>query len=147
MSRQTCAEERFSALYDARVYDPASVWGAGVILVPVIGGLGVVFLVSKFAPEARGRGVPEVMHAVFYRDGKIRPIVAVVKSLASALSIGTGAAVGREGPIVQIGASLGSTASGIPRSRTSSPGAWSRDRFDADDRDCSAQHRRPPRVE
>jgi chloride channel protein, CIC family len=39
----------------------------------------------------------------------IRPIVALIKSLASALSIGTGAAVGREGPIIQIGAALGST--------------------------------------
>ncbi len=88
---------------------PASIWGAGVILVPVIGGIGVVFLVTKFAPEARGHGVPEVMDAIFYQDGKIRPIVAIVKSLASALAIGSGAAVGREGPIIQIGASLGST--------------------------------------
>ena len=99
----------FSVLFDANVYTPASPWGAAVILVPVIGGLGVVFLVSKFAPEARGHGVPEVMDAIFYHDGKIRPAVAAVKSLASALSIGTGAAVGREGPIIQIGASLGST--------------------------------------
>ncbi|HEY4213042.1 MAG TPA: chloride channel protein [Steroidobacteraceae bacterium] len=101
---------RFSAVYDANVYAPVSTWGPGVILVPVIGGLGVVFLVSKFAPEARGHGVPEVMDAIFYREGKIRPVVAAIKSLASALSIGTGAAVGREGPIIQIGASLGSTA-------------------------------------
>jgi chloride channel protein, CIC family len=98
-----------SASYDANVYNPPSPWGAGIILVPVIGGLGVVLLVSKFAPEARGHGVPEVMDAIFYRDGKIRPVVAAIKSLASGLSIGSGAAVGREGPIIQIGASLGST--------------------------------------
>ena len=59
-------------------------------------------------PEAKGHGVPEVMDAIFYKDGNIRWQVAVVKSLASALSIGTGAAVGREGPIIQIGAALGS---------------------------------------
>src|SRR6201995_5726687 len=41
--------------------------------------------------------------------GRIRPMVAAIKSLASSLSIGSGAAVGREGPIIQIGASLGST--------------------------------------
>lgn len=105
----------FSVVYDANLYTPASPWGAGIILVPIIGGMGVVFLVTKFAPEARGHGVPEVMDAIFYRDGKIRPVVAVVKSLASALSIGTGAAVGREGPIIQIGASLGSTVGQVIR--------------------------------
>ncbi len=100
---------RLSPTYDANVLEPGSTWGAGIVLVPVIGGLAVTFLVSKFAPEARGHGVPEVMDAIFYREGRIRPVVAAVKSLASALSIGTGAAVGREGPIIQIGASLGST--------------------------------------
>jgi len=106
---------QFSLTFDANQYTPASPWGAAVILVPVIGGMAVVFIVSNFAPEARGHGVPEVMDAIFYRDGKIRPIVAIVKSLASALSIGTGAAVGREGPIIQIGASLGSTIGQIIR--------------------------------
>ena len=76
---------------------------------PVLGGMIVTFLVANFAPEARGHGVPEVMDAIYYREGVIRPIVAAVKSLASAISIATGAAVGREGPIIQIGASLGST--------------------------------------
>ena len=76
---------------------------------PVAGGMIVTFLVQNFAPEARGHGVPEVMDAIYYREGKIRPIVAGVKSLASAISIGTGAAVGREGPIIQIGASFGSS--------------------------------------
>jgi chloride channel protein, CIC family len=49
------------------------------------------------------------MDAIYYKEGLIRPVVAVIKSLASACSIGTGAAVGREGPIIQIGAALGST--------------------------------------
>ena len=100
---------QFAVNYDASVFTPPSPWGALVILVPVIGGIGVTFLVTNFAPEARGHGVPEVMDAIYYKDGVIRPQVAVVKSLASALSIGTGAAVGREGPIIQIGAALGST--------------------------------------
>jgi CIC family chloride channel protein len=107
-----------SVTYNANVYDQPSPWGLGIVLVPVLGGMGVVFLVSKFAPEARGHGVPEVMDAIFYRDGKIRPVVAAVKSLASALSIGSGAAVGREGPIIQIGASLGSTLGQIIRMET-----------------------------
>ena len=69
----------------------------------------MTFIVQTFAPEARGHGVPEVMDAIYYQRGVIRPVVAVAKSLASALSIGSGAAVGREGPIIQIGSALGST--------------------------------------
>ena len=100
---------QFAIHYDANVFTPTSPWGPFVILVPVIGAVGVTFLVSKFAPEAKGHGVPEVMDAIYYKNGIIRPVVAVVKSLASALAIGTGSAVGREGPIIQIGSALGST--------------------------------------
>jgi chloride channel protein, CIC family len=99
----------FSFDYDASIFTPPGPFGALIILVPVIGGQIVTFLITKFAPEARGHGVPEVMDAIYYQDGMIRPVVAVIKSLASALSIGTGAAVGREGPIIQIGAAIGST--------------------------------------
>lgn len=80
-----------------------------VVLIPAIGGLGVGPLVYFFAREAKGHGVPEVMEAVALSGGRIRPVVAVVKSLASSLCIGTGGSVGREGPIVQIGSALGST--------------------------------------
>src|SRR5580692_12425130 len=83
--------------------------GAWVVLVPAVGAIGVTFIISNFAPEAKGHGVPEVMDAIYYNGGRIRPIVAVAKSLASALAIGSGAAVGREGPIIQIGSALGST--------------------------------------
>ena len=95
--------------YDANLFTPPSAWGPFVILVPVLGAIVVTFLVNNFAPEARGHGVPEVMDAIYYNGGRIRPIVAVVKSFASAVAIGTGAAVGREGPIIQIGSAVGST--------------------------------------
>lgn len=106
---------RLSTFYDANIHTMASPWGTFIILGPVIGGMGVVFLVRTFAPEARGHGVPEVMDAIFYHEGRIRTVVAVVKSLASALAIGSGSAVGREGPIIQIGASLGSSIGGLLR--------------------------------
>jgi chloride channel protein, CIC family len=80
-----------------------------VIFAPVIAGLLYGPLVQLFAKEARGHGVPEVMYAVQKRGGKIAPQVAVVKALASALCIGGGGSVGREGPIVQVGSALGSS--------------------------------------
>jgi chloride channel protein, CIC family len=80
-----------------------------IILIPALGGLVFGPLIYFFAREAKGHGVPEVMMAVALRGGRIRPSVAVVKSLASALCIGSGGSVGREGPIVQIGSSLGSS--------------------------------------
>ncbi len=80
-----------------------------ILALPTIGGLLVGLLVYYGAREAKGHGVPEVMEAVAMRSGVIRPRLVVVKSLASAISIGTGGSVGREGPIVQIGSALGST--------------------------------------
>lgn len=100
---------KLSSTYDANIHTPPSPWGPFVILVPVVGALGVAFLVKNFAPEAKGHGVPEVMDAVYHRKGIIRPVVSVVKAFASALSIGSGASIGREGPIIQIGSSFGST--------------------------------------
>ncbi|HEX4730972.1 MAG TPA: chloride channel protein, partial [Solirubrobacterales bacterium] len=79
-----------------------------LLIPPVVSGLLYGPLVQWGAPEARGHGVPEVMYAVARRGGRIPPRVAVVKSLASALCIGGGGSVGREGPIVQIGSAIGS---------------------------------------
>ena len=79
-----------------------------LLLIPVIGGLIYGPLIQRFAKEARGHGVPEVMLAVAENGGRIRPPVALVKALASALCIGVGGSVGREGPIVQIGSAFAS---------------------------------------
>ncbi|MGC8779999.1 MAG: chloride channel protein, partial [Anaerolineae bacterium] len=82
---------------------------AYVIVLPALGGLLVGPLVHFVAPEAKGHGVPEVLAAIAIRGGRIRPIVVLAKALGSAITIGAGGSVGREGPIVQIGSALGST--------------------------------------
>jgi chloride channel protein, CIC family len=79
------------------------------VVIPVIGGLLYGPLIYKWAREARGHGVPEVMIAVADNGGRIRWQVSVVKALASAITIGSGGSVGREGPIVQIGSALASS--------------------------------------
>jgi CIC family chloride channel protein len=79
------------------------------VLIPVVGGLIYGPLIYRWAREARGHGVPEVMIAVAENGGRIRPQVSVVKAVASALCIGVGGSVGREGPIVQIGSALASS--------------------------------------
>jgi len=80
-----------------------------VIILPAIGGIFVGLLVYFLAREAKGHGVPEVMAAVATKGGRIRARVSVVKAFASSICIGSGGSVGREGPIVQIGSSVGST--------------------------------------
>ena len=87
----------------------AGIYPYYLLIIPALGGLIVGPLIYHFAREAKGHGVPEVMEAVALRGGRIRPRVAVVKALASAICIGTGGSVGREGPIAQIGSALGST--------------------------------------
>jgi CIC family chloride channel protein len=101
-----------SLTYDANVHTPAGPLGPYIILVPALVSILVVSLIN-IAPEAKGTGIPEVMDAISYKRGVIRPVVSGVKALASSLSIGSGGSVGREGPITQIGSSLGSVAGQI----------------------------------
>jgi len=78
-------------------------------LIPALGGLCVGLMTYFLAREAKGHGVPEVMAAVVENGGVIRSRVVIIKALASAICIGSGGAVGREGPIVQIGSAFGSS--------------------------------------
>ena len=79
-----------------------------LVLLPAAGALAVGFLTHYLAREAKGHGVPEVMDAIHRKGGEIRPRVAGAKAVASALTIGSGGSAGMEGPIIQIGAAVGS---------------------------------------
>ncbi len=109
----------FQSLFWATTDMSADSLGAMVwyrrLLLPAVGGAIVGPLVYFLAREARGDGVAEVMAAVITRNSVIRPIVVIVKSLASAISIASGGSVGREGPIVQIGAAIASTVGQVLR--------------------------------
>lgn len=80
-----------------------------LLLVLAVGGLAAGLLVQTFAPEAEGHGTDAAIEAYHQKRGRIRPVVPIVKLLASAITIGTGGSGGREGPIAQIGAGFGSS--------------------------------------
>jgi len=82
---------------------------AWTIPVVALGGLMVGVISTYFAPETKGHGIPEVMLAVARHGGRIRARVALIKIIASAITIGSGGSAGREGPIVHIGSAFGST--------------------------------------
>ncbi|MDY6844610.1 MAG: chloride channel protein, partial [Thermodesulfobacteriota bacterium] len=84
-------------------------YNLGIILLPVSCGLLIGPIIVYFCPETKGHGVPEVMEAVHLHEGRIRKRVTAIKILVSAATLGSGGSAGREGPIAQIGASLGST--------------------------------------
>ncbi|MCP4245478.1 MAG: chloride channel protein [bacterium] len=101
-ARHLCyGQSEAGGLFDGRAYM--------LVLLPAVGALAVGFIIEHFAKEAKGHGVPEVMDAIYRKGGVIRPRVAVAKAVSSALTIGSGGSAGTEGPIIQIGAALGST--------------------------------------
>ncbi len=80
-----------------------------VIILPAIGGLIIGPAIYYFAREVKGEGPPGIMESIAVKGGRIRNRVAAIKVVVSSICIGSGGSVGREGPIVQIGGSLGST--------------------------------------
>jgi CIC family chloride channel protein len=88
-----------------------------LFLIPTAGGVLSGFIVYTLAPEAEGHGTDAAIGAYHFHRGYIRPLVPIVKIIASALTLGTGGSGGREGPIAQIGAGFGSFLGGVLRLR------------------------------
>jgi CIC family chloride channel protein len=84
-------------------------WGLWLVpLATTLGGLLSGILVYTFAPEAEGHGTDAAVEAFHFKDGKVRPMVPLVKVFSSAITIGSGGAAGREGPTAQISVGVGS---------------------------------------
>jgi len=101
------------------VFDPAPVIGShGLWLIPVattLGGLLSGFLVYTFAPEAEGHGTDAAVEAFHFKGGRVRPVVPLIKAIASAITIGSGGAAGREGPTAQISVGVSSILADLAR--------------------------------
>ena len=82
--------------------------GVLVVFIPPLGGLIVGLLARYGAPGIRGHGIPETMETILVSRSRIAPRLAVLKPLATAISIGSGGPFGAEGPIIQTGGALGS---------------------------------------
>jgi CIC family chloride channel protein len=87
---------------------PAEILPHALLWLPALGALLASLLCRRLAPEATGHGTDAVIDAYHRRGGLIRPRVPFVKAAATALTLGTGGSGGREGPIAQIGAGIGS---------------------------------------
>ena len=77
-----------------------------LVLAPIIGGLAVGLITWKFMPNERNQGVADVIEASAMKAGQMSSRVGLVSAINSAISVGSGASVGREGPAVHLGASL-----------------------------------------
>ncbi len=101
-------QDGFWNVIEPRLADLREIPAWKIALVPAFGGLAVGLITTFLVAEARGHGVPEVIKAVALDGGRIRGRVAIAKTIASAITIGSGGSAGREGPIIQVGAAIGS---------------------------------------
>lgn len=99
---------------DPSIALPQTPWWLKLSL-PSLGLVMIAPIVYRWVTEARGTGTPEVMKSVRADRGHIRGRVAVAKLIASSITVGTGGSVGREGPIIQIGAAIGSKVAQVLR--------------------------------
>jgi CIC family chloride channel protein len=90
---------------DGSLFSLSRAW---VFLTVPVGLLSAWWIARRFAPEVSGDGVPAATEALMVRGGHIRGRVAPLKLIATTLTLGLGGSAGREGPIVQIGAAVGS---------------------------------------
>ncbi len=87
----------------------------GLIALPIAGMFLTGIITNTFAPDTRGHGVPQVIRALVSKGGVIPARVGAVKVIASVLTVGSGGSAGTEGPIVQIGATIGSVGGQVLR--------------------------------
>ena len=78
------------------------------VLIPVLGPLGMGYLLYRYFPDARGSGVPQTKAALFARDGVITAGTTFGKFFCTSATLASGIPLGREGPSVQVGAGIAS---------------------------------------
>src|ERR1700674_4082075 len=78
------------------------------LVLPVVGSLGIGYLLHRYFPNARGSGVPQTKAALYAREGRITLRTVLGKFFCTSATLASGIPLGREGPSVQVGAGIGS---------------------------------------
>src|SRR5262249_54975055 len=78
------------------------------VLIPVLGSLGMGYLLFRYFPDARGSGVPQTKAALFAREGVITAATMFGKFFCTGVTLASGIPLGREGPSVQVGGGIAS---------------------------------------
>jgi CIC family chloride channel protein len=84
-----------------------------ILWIPALGGLLSGFIVFRFAPETEGHGTDAMIESFHRKRGIVRKRVPIIKTIASAITIGSGGSAGKEGPIAQIGSGFASFLSSL----------------------------------
>jgi chloride channel protein, CIC family len=90
------------------------VWSSSfprILLLPALmigGGLVVGIVAFRLAPEVAGHGTDATIRSFHREAGRVRLRAPILKTLLSAVTLGTGGSGGREGPVSQIGGGFGS---------------------------------------
>jgi len=104
-----CTNLFYFQRWGVRDRDP---WQAGqhwwLAFMPMAGGLIVGLIARYLSPKVRGHGMPEAVETVVFNRGRVQPRVAILKPLATAISIGSGGPFGSEGPVIITGGAIGS---------------------------------------
>jgi CIC family chloride channel protein len=79
-----------------------------ILWIPALGGVLSGAIVFRFAPEAEGHGTDAMIDSFHRKKGIVRKRVPIIKTIASAITIGSGGSAGKEGPIAQIGSGFAS---------------------------------------
>ncbi len=79
-----------------------------ILFIPALGGLLSGLIVFNLAPETEGHGTDAMIDSFHRKKGKVRKSVPVIKTIASAITIGSGGSAGKEGPVAQIGSGFAS---------------------------------------
>jgi CIC family chloride channel protein len=98
----------FEAIFFGKVFQAMGRPNELVFLIPMLGGLLIGPLIRRFPKEAKGDGVPSAMESIALHGGVLSPRTVGIRTVTAAVTIGSGGSVGREAPIAQIGAAIGS---------------------------------------
>ncbi|MBE0569480.1 MAG: chloride channel protein [Deltaproteobacteria bacterium] len=98
----------FEGIFFGQVFQAVGRRGELVFLIPMLGGLLIGPLIQRYPKEAKGDGVPSAMESIALHGGILSPRTVALRTVTAAVTQGSGGSVGREAPIAQIGAAIGS---------------------------------------